>query len=141
MKYAAMIALAVAVGLAGFGVIHSLSDTSKIDSLESQVTQQNGVVAGLREQLAQQGGGSDQSVANLSAQIQGLKVRLAKYDTCVPELMGQINSLNGTVNTTGTDDGTGNVTSTGNVYVYPSQQLSMYCQPLLTSPPNASANS
>ena len=113
------IALAAAIAISVVGVMRTSSLSTKIGRLSTQMAAVHKTNAELQTKVSRQNGASTQDVSALSASVSKLKARVKLYDTCVPEIMGQIDNL------------TGDVTGTGTLYVSPTQNVSQYCQPVL----------
>jgi uncharacterized protein HemX len=114
-----VLVLVAAVALAVVALTRNSTMSRRIDRLSTQLAHERSTTARLRSQLTQQNGASAQEVQALQASVKKLQARLKLYDNCVPEIMGQINSLSA------------NVQSTGPLYITPSQSVSHFCQPIL----------
>jgi len=118
--YIVVLATALAAIAASiFGLVQNSNLSSKVDKLTTQLANQQTTVAGLESRLTEQHGVDAGSVKTLEVTVKKLQARVKLYDTCVPEIMGQINSLSG------------NVASTGPLYISPTQTVSHFCQPIL----------
>jgi len=68
------------------------------------------------------------TLSSVSNDLAGAKKQLGLYKTCIPEIMTQINSLDGTIYVNGG--------GTYDVYPMPTEQVSSFCEPILNGASN-----
>jgi hypothetical protein len=122
-RWVIWLVLAAAVIVAAVSLFKVFGLTSDVNHLSKQLKATNAEIATVRQRVAAQSGASAGDLKTLRTNVSALQAKAKLYDDCLPEVMGQINSLQA------------NVVSTGPLYVSPSQSVSRFCQSVLYGSP------